>query len=420
MIRNKLFFNTIIYGISGSLVALIPLILLPFMTRNLSQTEYGSALFFSAMLTMILPFVGFGTMNAISVRFFQLPKKSFNSYLWSCIFILLVSSFIILFLFIIFRPFISSISVIPFKWFLLAGITACLWGVSQACGVLLIAKKMAYKYLLINLVIGSITIIFTLISIKYFEYSWEGFAWGIFLAHLCAALLSFIFMHTENKASPVNKDHIKDSIKFGMPILIHSISMSSISYFDRFIITSNLGLEELAKYGVAFQLALILNFIAQAFNKAFVPFLYSHLKSGTYESKIAIVRATYLIFLIIILATIIFSFALKFLILYVAGKQYIDIYNIAVIISIGGAFNAAYLMVVNYIFYAGKTLMLGLTSFCVACFFILLSVFMVPRFGLEGASISFLAANILLFVSIWILAQRSFDMPWFSRRIFKR
>jgi len=227
-------------------------------------------------------------------------------------------------------------------------------------------------------------------------------------------------MHTENKASPVNKDHIKDSIKFGMPILIHSISMSSISYFDRFIITSNLGLEELAKYGVAFQLALILNFIAQAFNKAFVPFLYSHLKSGTYESKNAIVRATYLIFLIIILATIIFSFALKFLILYVAGKQYIDIYNIAVIISIGGAFNAAYLMVVNYIFYAGKTLMLGLTSFCVACFFILLSVFMVPRFGLEGASISFLAANILLFVSIWILAQRSFDMPWFSRRIFKK
>ena len=95
-----------------------------------------------------------------------------------------------------------------------------------------------------------------------------------------------------------------------------------------------------------------------------------------------------------------------------------DITNIAIIIAIGAAFNAAYLMVVNYIFYAGKTIHLSIVSISVAIFFVALSTFMVPRFGIEGAALSYTFANFLLFISIWYLAASSFSMPWFSRKVF--
>ena len=82
--KTRLFTDAVIYGISGSFVAVIPLLLLPYMTRVLTQSEYGLALFFSAIVTMLVPLIGFGSINAISVRYFQLEPKPFASYLWSC------------------------------------------------------------------------------------------------------------------------------------------------------------------------------------------------------------------------------------------------------------------------------------------------------------------------------------------------
>ncbi len=417
-INNKLFSDSVIYGLSGTFVAVIPLFLLPFMTRSLSQSEYGLALFFSSIITIVLPIIGFGSINAISVRYFQLEKKVFSSYLWSCICVLFLSIFTILLIFLLIMPFAKDISIIPFKWIFIGVLTASFWGISQACGILLIAKKSPHKYFFINATIGIITVTLTILLIKYFGFSWQGFGLALFLGHFTAALLSLYILNNENKITVIKKDYCKDSLSFGIPVMIHSIAMSLISYFDRIIISNYLDIEELARYGVAFQLAIILSFIAQAFNKAFVPWLYENLKKDDESSKYKIVRGTYLIFIIISLSTIFFSFSLEFLILQIAGQQYLDITNIAIIIAIGAAFNAAYLMVVNYIFYAGKTIHLSIVSISVAIFFVALSSFMVPRFGIEGAALSYTFANFLLFISIWYLAASSFSMPWFSRKVF--
>jgi O-antigen/teichoic acid export membrane protein len=414
---KKLFLNTIVYGISGSFVALIPLVLLPFMARFLTQNEYGYAIFFSALITMLLPVVGFGSANAISVRYFQLEHKLFGSYLWSCIFVLLLSILLILLLFILFRPLVINLINIQFKWVLIAVCVAGFWGFSQACSTLLIAKGRPLKYLCINASIGIVTIILSLCFIGYLGYNWAGYAWALFCAHLFASLLSLKYLRLERHLTKISKENCIDCLKFGLPIMIHSIAMSLISYFDRLIISNYLDLEHLARYGVAFQLGIVISFVAQAFNKAFVPWLYKNLKLNTETAKVKIVRGTYTIFFGIVLLTIFYSFTLEYIIEYVAGEQYADAYFISVIIAIGGAFNAAYLMVVNYIFYANKTIYLGIVSISVAILFIGLSIIMVPRYGLAGASVSFLFANILLFSLVWYLAAKSFSMPWFSRKI---
>ena len=114
----------------------------------------------------------------------------------------------------------------------------------------------------------------------------------------------------------IQPDFLKDSLKFGVPVMFHSLSMSLISFFDRFIISNYLGLDFLGKYSVAFQLGIILSFIAQAFNKAFVPWLYEKLRDESRNSKLKVVQGTYLIFLIIILSTIFFISILDYLILF--------------------------------------------------------------------------------------------------------
>ncbi len=417
-IRNKLFTDAVIYGVSGSFVALIPLLLLPFMARILTQDEYGFALFFSAMVALLLPIVGFGSANALSVRYFQLEAHSFSSYLSSSLFVLFGSIIFLVMGMIVFSPIISNLLSIPFRWAFVAILTASFWGISQTCGTLLIAKRSPYKHLTINATIGLVTIIVALTLIGYFGLSWHGFALALFGAHLIACLVSLYILSTESELGEIKKESCIDSLKFGVPIMVHSIAMSMISYFDRIVISNYLDLGQLAKYGVAFQVGILLSFVAQAFNKAFVPWLYLNLKQGTESSKIKVVRGTYIFFIAIILVTLIYCFILDFLIIQLAGEKYYGIGNIAKIIAIGGAFNAAYLMVVGYVFYAGKTVTLSLVTIFVSLLFIGLTYFMVPRFGLEGAAISFAAANFLLFVSVWVLAVRSLSMPWLAGEIF--
>ena len=233
-----------------------------------------------------------------------------------------------------------------------------------------------------------------------------------------AAIVSLAILKIEVGFSKVCKEYVIDSLKFGSPIMIHSLGLALITYFDRLIVSNFLGIEKLGEYSVAFQLGIILSFIAQAFNKAFVPWLYGNLKINSMESHLKIVRGTYLIFLLIIVFVLIFISLLDFLIIIFAGESYRNVFNIAAIISIGSAFNAAYLTVINYVFYAEKTLELSLLTMSVAIFFIILSFILTPLLGLIGASISFAISNLLLFLSVWMLAIRSYKMPWFSMKLF--
>lgn len=412
--------NAAIYGMSGSFVALVPLVLLPFMTRALSQADYGAAVFFNSMLIMVLPVIGFGAINAISVRYFQLGKAQFNTYFWSAFAVLAVSVVIILISGFIAFSYVLDDSVIPLSWVLMGLFSASCWAVSQAVGTLLIAKKMPNQHLSINLTISAVTILFTIVLIKFFDFTWKGFALGLVAAHFTAALLSIYIVLLSNPLAKSTANYCIDSLKFGAPLMLHSIAMGLISYFDRLIISNSLGVEELARYAVAFQLAVILSFVAQAFNKAFVPWLYEHLRIDSKDAQIKIVRGTYLMFSGIVVSTVVFCFLLKFLIPFIAGAQYLDTYPLAVIIAIGGGFNAAYLMVVSYIFYAGKTVRLSIVSVTVAAIFICTSLYLVPRYGLRGAALAYSATNALLFISIWYVAAKSYSMPWFSRAVFFR
>ena len=118
--KPNLISNTLIYGLSGTLVALIPFVLLPFMTRALSQGDFGTALFFSALTTIALPFIGLGASNAISVRFFQLDTNKLSNYIWSCIFLNFVSTFFLIFIFYFSHTLFSDLLIIDSSWIYLS------------------------------------------------------------------------------------------------------------------------------------------------------------------------------------------------------------------------------------------------------------------------------------------------------------
>ena len=71
---------------------------------------------------------------------------------------------------------------------------------------------------------------------------------------------------------------MREALNFGVPLIPHVIGGFSIAAADRFIINEKLGLAAAGIYLVAVQLGMGMGLIADACNKAFVPWLYEQLK----------------------------------------------------------------------------------------------------------------------------------------------
>ncbi|MEP3961499.1 polysaccharide biosynthesis C-terminal domain-containing protein, partial [Marinobacter sp.] len=207
-------------------------------------------------------------------------------------------------------------------------------------------------------------------------------------------------------------EDIRGALRFGVPLIPHVGGAFLLTMADRLVINRELGLESAGIYMVAVQLAMGLSIALEAVNKAYVPWLYERLKRDDPVQKRNIVLGSYAYFgLLLGLAAL--SFVLGPLVLeLLAGERYARAGDVIGWLVLGQAFRGMYLTVTAYIFYRRKTERLSLITIASGGVNLLLLLFMVKRFGLEGAAVSFAISALLLFLFTWWLAARTSPMPW--------
>ena len=166
---------------------------------------------------------------------------------------------------------------------------------------------------------------------------------------------------------------------------------------------------------VAVQLAISINIVFDALNKAFCPWLYAKLKAYSYPEMLKIVAKTYQWFGVILLIGLFGSwFIAPPLTIFIAGKEYSEAGTIIGLLIMGQVLGGMYLMVTNYIFYMKRTGLLGLVTIFSGLINIVLLYYLVPILGLKGAAISFLISMTVRFFMTWYLAAKVCPMPWFK------
>src|SRR5690606_23157141 len=110
------------------------------------------------------------------------------------------------------------------------------------------------------------------------------------------------FLFTEKLLSwSWRPQYIKEALDFGLPLIPHVAGAFLLLTADRFVVNSKLGLEQAGVYMVAIQLTMAMSILFDAFNKAYVPWLFESLKRNCDLEKRRIVKWTYLYFLILLL-----------------------------------------------------------------------------------------------------------------------
>jgi O-antigen/teichoic acid export membrane protein len=413
ILKNKLFFNIGVYGVTNALNAAIPFFLLPILTHYLMPKDFALIALFQAMTNFLQPFVSLNFTSAVSVNYFHREKFRFEEYVFNGLFILLISGLSLCLFVFVFRAQISGFVNFPEPWLIWVVIYVMLFKLIELLTVIwrVQSKPVPFGLLKISLTILELTLaILLIVSIG---MSWEGRVISMLASVLIFAIIASIYLMKKRMVMfRVNRAYLKDILKFGVPLIPHSIGGAIIVFSDRFFIVNMVGEEALGLYSVGYQVGMVISLIQNSFNQAWTPYFYSKLKENNEQVNLKIVKFTYGYFVIMLLLVGLFYLSEGLIFDWFIGEKFQGAMVFVVWIALAFAINGMYKMVVNYFFFIKKTFPVSLITFFAAGVNLVLNYFLILEYGAIGAAKAAVIAFLVQLIVVWFFAARYYPMPW--------
>lgn len=402
-----------IYVLANTINAAIPFFLLPILTRVLTPTDYGIVAMFAIVVSIMGALSGLSVHGAIGVRFFQLNEIQMSRYVGSCLLILAVTTVVLLALVYITRHWLEMITGVPGDWILVAVLVASAQFVINIRLSLWQVKRRPTVYGVFQVSQSGLNGSFSLVLVLIAGMAWQGRALGQTVAAILFMLLALTLLWRGREvARPINGEDARDAIGFGLPLVPHALGGLMIVTVDRLMISNMLDVAQTGIYMVGLQLGMVLGLVADAFNRAYAPWLMGSLGTPDVQRDRRIVQGTYLYFFVVALAALALAMLAPFLLVFLVGPEFQQAASVVIYITIGFALGGMYLMVTNYIFYASKTGYLAIITFAAGLLNFIATYFLIKANGLVGAAQGFMLAQAFMFFGAWFVAQRVHPMPW--------
>lgn len=413
VINSSLFQGAGIYAFFSMIKSAIPFFLLPVLTRYLSPADYGILAMFAVLVGICKPFAGLNVVAAIKVKYYDRNNVDLPQYIGNCFTILLVSTVVFSGIVWFFADPLCEFSAFPKDW--LWAVLVVAFGQFVVMVLMLIwqvqNKATDYGTYQVLQTLSSIGI--TIFLVVVLGKNWQGKIEAQLITIFLFAAYGFYWLYKNGFINfSFNMAYIKSALKFGIPLIPHTLGSIFISYTDRTFITNMVGIAATGIYVVAWQISLIVDMVNISFSKAYMPWLYERLAKNDYEMKVKIVKITYLYFILILAFVLTLSFiAPPFLRVFV-GEKFAGAGKYIFWITLGYAFRGMYLMVTKFVFYAEKTHILAWVTFATAMLNIVFNYFLIKRNGAIGAAQATAISFFLSFILTWILSARVYKMPW--------
>lgn len=410
-----------IYTFSKFLNSAIPFILLAVLTRYLTTEEYGQLSMFNATVSFLVPFVGMSIGAAIGRKLIEGNEAESKEYVFNCLLIVAAATAAVSLFMLIFSSQISRYTTVPVSLLPHVIITA-----SSSCllGAVLTFYQLKDRVKTFAFLQNSCTVLNVVLSLVFvvaLRMKLPGRVYGITYSNLIFAIIAMILFckYTKGNHNRINKAYIKDEIfNFALPLIPTDIKATVLTYMDRIFLTNMVNVATTGVYSLGNQISLPLLFFEQAFNLAFMPWLFKNLEQNNEAQKRKIVKMTYLYFVVVPLIAILWSLMAGPVIDIITDGGYEDAHIYVIWLSLGYAFTGMHMMVVNYISYAKKLNLYAVVTILVMILNIVLNYVLIKKDGPAGAAEATFICNVVSFLLTWALVIKIYPMPWFE--VFKK
>lgn len=414
--RSSLLKQAGVYTISNLLEKGIPFAILPILTRILTKEDVGFYTLYQAVLSLLIPLYTLSIDSSIILNYFKIDKERFKVYFSNGLFLFLAILIVLTVISSLFSNQISEFANFPFFWFLLiifivalqffTTLRKSLWQIRDQ------PKKFAYFSIGLSLfknLIGLLLIIYT-------DLGWKGIIIGHLIGQLMFSAYSIIsFLKESLIVKILNKADIFDLLKIGAPLSLHRFGAWLSDSLNRVVISSLIGVAATGSYGIGATFGIIVTITQDAFNKAYVPYLFKNLKVYSEEVRQKLVKTTIYFYIALIAFATFISVVGYFSVGVVFGEQYSQTKSFIVPLVFAAAFNGLYKVHANYIFFTKKTYKIMLITLFMGLVNIALVYHLVSDYGILGAAYATLLIQGISYLITFYISNKIYPIFIFKK-----
>jgi O-antigen/teichoic acid export membrane protein len=263
------------------------------------------------------------------------------------------------------------------------------------------------EYAIVSLVTSIVTAVVSIWLAYYLKYGLAGLLLGMLSGSLVATILGIIWLRNSFQFR-FELTYLKNMLIFSSPLVLSGIAVWLSQYIDRIMIKHYLSIEQVGLFGVGYRIASIVGLVMIGFQGALTPLIYNNYTKDDTPAQIAKIfrlftAASLTFFLMLtlfsidilkIFTTLNYYNAKSVVIFLVPSLLFANMYIFAP--GIGISKKSHYFIWINII---GATI-----NF-------LLNIFLIPLFGIMGASIATLIGYMSVFMMHMSISQKFYFVP---------
>ena len=393
--RSGLLRDGAIYTVANVLSAGVPFLLLPVLTRALPPHDYGAVFNFFMLVSISNSLAGLGVHSAVSVKWFASGDGDFAAYVGAAVTLALLSTAVCAAVMLLFASFFANTLGLAWSFWPLAAVFAGAMVIVGVRTTLWQSQRMALQSAGFQVTTAIVNVGLSLIAVFFLAMGGAGRIVGAVVASvLCAAAAIVLLRSAGDMRWSVARPDTRNLLRFGLPLIPHSLAGALMASADRFSVAGNLGPDALGVYGAAAQIGMAMNVLGDAM------------------VKLRVVGATYLM----VPAWLLLALALWGLFALLGplllDKRYLAALDLVPMFLLGGAMSSIYLSIAGLFFFTSKTEWLSMATVLSSASALVVAPLMASKYGVRGAAIAYLVIQTLQLALAWLLSTKVQPMPW--------
>lgn len=404
----------LIYTFANLVSAAVPFLLLPLLTRSLDPAEFGEVVGFSLVVTLCMTLAGLNAHAALGVVWFKKPREELSAFTGMALALAIASTVVIAGLaatVLAYWPGLSA-GLTPL-WGALAALTAGANVILQCRLVLWQSQHQPLRNAVLQISSSALNVGLSLLAVLALGMGSAGRNGGIAASAMLMALVALaLFVRDREVRWAPELGQLRELVTFGVPLILHTLAGVLLGTADRWTVSVHLGSHALGVYGAGAQLGMVMGILADAFVKAYGPWLYAQLASKDAADSHAAVGAIYIAIPAFFVLAALVGVALQWISPLLLGAKFQEAATVLPWFMLGGAFSGVYLCTSVLFFFSARTGLLSLTTSSAAICGALGTWMLVSRLGGDGAAMGYATTQGMLALFTTIVAMKSFDLPW--------
>ncbi|MDF1877895.1 oligosaccharide flippase family protein [Sulfurimonas sp. SAG-AH-194-L11] len=392
--------NIFIYGGVNALKSLVPLLMLPILTKHLTLADYGVLSIVETSILFITPFVLLNIHAAINIEYFKLEQVELKKYITNAFMLSLIAFLMLIVTASIFGEYFASLLGIESSLVVLMVVFAMLRVVSSVLLGVYQSRQEPIKFALFTLSQTLFDFVLSYVFVVIYKYGYIGRLEGMYSIYGIFSLFGLYILMKMDYLGKITFKYTKDILHFGLPLIPHAVSGTIMAMSDRYFISYFEGNEQVGLYTVAYQISALMLLVSMSVNQAWSPMLFRLLKN---KNIVHVKKITLLLFVLFIFTAVSIYFLQNILFSIFVNENFYSAKEYFGWLLLGFVFQSLYFLVTNLLFFEKKTKFLATLTITAALINIMLNYLLIQEFGTIGVAYATAITWFLFLVVVFLL-----------------